>query len=324
MTRDQADSIDSTQGYIRIVSQGHGVPFSKGLLAQSLTATGLSPDAAHRVALEVERQLLDEGTAEISVEELHPLVGRALAATEGSLYFERYQRWHQVALEERPIIILIGGATGVGKSTIATQLAHRLGIVRIISTDSIRQVMRAFFSQSLMPEVHYSSFDAGEAIRIPVSKNVNRQLVGFAEQVEMVSVGVAAIVERAISEGTAMVVEGVHVVPGLFPATTVGWEQALLLPIVVAVRDAELHRSHFFVRERETDGRRPFERYLRNFAEIRRIQDFILARATDEGTLVIDNVNIDDTVGMVVDALYKLMDERIAPPQSRRAERGGA
>jgi 2-phosphoglycerate kinase len=291
------------------------VPFSKGLLAQSLTATGLSPDAAHRVALALEEELVHEGATEISLDELHPRVRRVLAEKEGGPYAERYDRWHQVALEERPIIILIGGATGVGKSTLATQLAHRLGIVRIISTDAIRQVMRAFFSPRLMPEVHYSSFDAGEAIRIPVTRNLDRQLIGFVEQVEMVSVGVAAVVERAVSEGTAMVVEGVHVVPGLFPATTAQWERALLLPMVVAVRDAELHRSHFFVRERETDGRRPFERYLRNFADIRRIQDFILARANEEGTLVIDNVNIDDTVGVVVDALYRLMDEGAAPTE---------
>jgi len=38
---------------IRIVSESHGVPFSKGLLAQSLTATGLPPDRAYRVAMEV-------------------------------------------------------------------------------------------------------------------------------------------------------------------------------------------------------------------------------------------------------------------------------
>jgi 2-phosphoglycerate kinase len=292
-----------------LVSGGHGVPFSKGLLAQSLTATGLSPEAANCVAMEVERQLLDSGVSEISIDELQPRVGKVLADTEGDRYYQRYRRWHQLAEQERPIIIVIGGATGVGKSTLATQLAHRLGIVRIISTDSIRQVMRVFFSRQLMPEVHYSSFDAGKAIRMAVGKNVSVQLIGFAEQVEMVSVGVGAIVERAISEGTAMVVEGVHVVPGLFPATTTGWGQALLLPMVMAVRDPELHRSHFLVRERETDGRRPFERYVRNFESIRRIQDFILERAAEEGTLVIDNVSIDDSVGLVVDALYELIEE---------------
>ena len=63
-----------------------------------------------------------------------------------------------------PLVILIGGATGVGKSTIATQLAHRLGIVRVVATDAaIREVMRAMLSAELMPALHVSSFQADRA-----------------------------------------------------------------------------------------------------------------------------------------------------------------
>jgi 2-phosphoglycerate kinase len=31
---------------------------------------------------------------------------------------------------EVPLIVLVGGATGTGKSTVATEVAHRLGIGR--------------------------------------------------------------------------------------------------------------------------------------------------------------------------------------------------
>ena len=54
---------------------------------------------------------------------------------------------------------------------------------------------------------------------------------------------------------------------------------------------------------------RAIARYLQGFEEIRKIQDFILERAEAEGTLVVDNVNIDDTVGMVVDALYDVIEQ---------------
>jgi len=57
----------------------------------------------------------------------------------------------------------------VGKSTIAAHVAERLGIVRIVPTDSIREAMRAFFSETLMPSIHYSSYEAGKAVRIPVA-----------------------------------------------------------------------------------------------------------------------------------------------------------
>ena len=97
--------------------------------------------------------------------------------------------------------MLIGGTTGVGKSTLATMLAARLGINRVIATDVIRQVLRAFFTQEAMPTVHGSAFEVGG-------------IAGYRDQAERVGTGIDAIVERAAAEGKPVVVEGVHVVPG--------------------------------------------------------------------------------------------------------------
>ena len=296
---------------IQLVSEGHKVPFSKGLLATALTSTGLSPQRAYAVALDVEWQLLEAAEREIRVEDLRRLVETVLADSGEHRYLQRYRIWNRMAAEDRPVIVLIGGATGVGKSTIATQVAERLGIVRIISTDSIREAMRAFFSETLMPSIHYSSYEASMAVRIPVGPGFDAGLLGFMEQVEMVAVGVLAIIDRAIKERTSMVVEGVHMVPGMLAprASEERMSDVLLLPLVVSVPDPALHRSHFLVREQQTSGRRVLARYLRGFDDIRKIQGFILERATTEGTLVVDNVSIDDTVGTVVDALYGVIEQ---------------
>ncbi|MFH0914941.1 MAG: zeta toxin family protein [bacterium] len=296
---------------IQLVSEGNRVPFSKGLLATTLTATGLPPERAFGVAMDVEWQLLQGPDRDVSVDRLRELVESVLAESEGQRYLQRYRTWNRLAREDRPVIVLIGGATGVGKSTIAAQVADRLGVVRIISTDSIREVMRAFFSESLMPAIHYSSYEADKAVRIPLGPDFDSHVVGFMEQVEMVNVGVLAVLDRSIKEHTSLVVEGVHIVPGMLASAAARerMEDALFLPMVVAVSDPKLHRSHFLVREQETSGRRVLARYLKGFEEIRKIQDFILERAETEGTLVVDNVSIDDTVGTLVDALYDLIEQ---------------
>jgi 2-phosphoglycerate kinase len=296
---------------IQLVNEGHKVPFSKGLLATALTSTGLAPQRAYAVALDVEWQLLQAEEREVGVGDLRRLVEAVLADSGEHRYLQRYRAWNRMAEQDRPVIVLIGGATGVGKSTIAAQVAERLGIVRIIPTDAIRQAMRAFFAPTLMPSLHYSSYEAGTAVRIPVGPDLDAGLLGFMEQVEMVSVGVGAIIDRAVGERTGLVVEGVHVVPGMLTAgrTNGGAEGALVLPLVVSVTDPALHRSHFLVREQQTSGKRALVRYLQRFNEIRKIQEFILERAATEGTLVVDNVNIDDTVGMVVDALYEVIEQ---------------
>jgi 2-phosphoglycerate kinase len=293
---------------IQLVSDGHRVPFSKGLLATALTSTGLPPQRAYAVALDVEWQLLQADEHEISVDELRLRVEKVLGDSGEQMYLQRYRIWNRMAAEDRPVIVLIGGATGVGKSTIAAQVAQRLGIVRVISTDAIRQTMRAFFSENLMPSVHHSSYEAGLAVRMPVGPGVDAGLLGFMEQVEMVSVGIGAIIDRATKERTSLVVEGVHMVPGMLTPAPADISGVLLLPLVVSVRDEALHRSHFLVREQQTSGKRVLARYLQGFAEIRKIQAFILERAATEGTLVVDNINIDDTVGTVVDALYGVIE----------------
>jgi 2-phosphoglycerate kinase len=295
---------------IQLVSEGHRVPFSKGLLTTTLTATGLPPERVFTVAMDVEQRLAALPERELDVGRLREMVETVLSAGEEERYVRRYRTWNRLARQDRPVVILMGGATGAGKSTIAAQLADRLGIVRMVSTDSIREIMRAVLSESLMPVIHFSSYEAGAGVRIPLGAALDPHLVGFMEQVDVVNVGVLALLERAIEERTSLIVEGVHMVPGMLASAGAKERMAdvVLLQLVVAVRDMGLHKSHFLVREQETSGRRAIARYLRNFDEIRTIQDFILERADAEGTVVVDNLNIDDTLSLVVDALYEVIE----------------
>jgi len=104
---------------IQIVSQEHAIPFSKGLLAESLTATGLPPERAYQVAMSVECRLLDEDIYRLPVDELQALVYDTLSQSEGQRYVQRYLQWHKQAAEERSLISLDGGATWEGKSNLA-------------------------------------------------------------------------------------------------------------------------------------------------------------------------------------------------------------
>src|SRR2546423_14988024 len=80
---------------------------------------------------------------------------------EGAQVIRRLRLFSRLDDLDLPIVLLIGGATGTGKSTVATEIAYRLRITRDTSTDFVRQTMRAFFSQDFMPAIHYSSFEAG-------------------------------------------------------------------------------------------------------------------------------------------------------------------
>lgn len=294
-----------------VVTQDAGLPFSKGLMAQALMATGLSPERAYKVASAVDRDLRDKGSESVTLASLERIACATLGDDEGRALLGRVRQWQQFTRLERPLIVLIGGTTGVGKSTLATQVAHRLGITRVASTDMVRQVMRAFFADDLMPEIHCSSFDAASAVRIPLPRTADLDRAGFIEQTKSVAVGVNAIVKRALLENQHTIVEGVHIVPGFLDRT--GWDQAVVLQLVLKVDDPEAHRGHFTVREWQTGANRPLRRYVQNFQRIRKIQKYILSQAAKQGVTVLDNRSIDVTVKAVMAEVLDAVSEYPRP-----------
>lgn len=309
----------STQ--ITIVDQEPGLPFSKGLLASQVMVTGLSPYRAYQVAEEVELRLHERRQAALTSVELADLALDVIKELAGDRYASNFLRWQEVEGLEVPLVILIGGATGVGKSTIATQLAARLGIVRVVATDAIREVMRAMLSPQLMPTLHVSSFEADKALREPPTKASDALVVGFREQTAAVSVGIDALIDRAATEGTSIVIEGAHVVPGFFDVERHG-DRILAVPFVVGVDDEDRHLSHFAARENAIAAR-PATRYAEGFDGIRRLQRYVKSQALAHGVPVIPNYSFDQSIAAVIDLVMARVTARAADPAPGRDVRKG-
>ena len=263
-----------------------GLPYSKGLMARALIAAGVTAERAYSLARRVEVDLAERDERSVELDRFEELAAEVLGEEEGRNAVRRLRRFADLQASDLPIVLLVGGATGTGKSTVATEVAHRLGITRVTSTDFIRQTIRAFFSEEFMPSVHYSSFEAGASVAD--AETGDATLLGFLDQTRNVLVGGEAAIQRAVREGHSVVLEGVHLVPGMVPAQIEG---ALLVHAVLRIESEEVHRTHFHVRDAATGGVRPMDRYLERIGDIRRIQDYIVARAERTGTPVIDNAS---------------------------------
>jgi 2-phosphoglycerate kinase len=99
-----------------------------------------------------------------------------------------------------------------------------------------------------------------------------------------------------------MVMEGVHLVPGLLPPEVEG---ALIVQVVVEIADPDVHRMHFHVRDASTGGIRAMDKYLEKLEDIRRIQTYVVARARREDVPVVENANVDRTIDQVIELVMR-------------------
>jgi len=93
--------------------------------------------------------------------------------------------------------------------------------------------------------------------------------------------------------------------------------RVLAVPVVLTVEDEDTHRSHFGARSADASGR-PFERYMRGFANIRRVQKYIKSQALSHNVPVIPNYSLDQALSAVIDLVVEKATDRLR--DAERAE----
>lgn len=276
-------------------------PFSKGIMSRSLNVADIGTERAYNIASDIEADLIKNNVSEISNSELAEVVLNHLESIDSTIAV-KYQHWRSLRTSKKPLIILIGGASGVGTSSMAFELANRLRLKNLISTDMIREVMRKIVSKELSPVIHKSSFDAYESIRTP-SIRIDSVIEGFISHVDVVNVGIEAIIERSVKEGISTIIEGVHIVPGFIRKDLIENNNIIMFTLIVG--DEEAHKQRFYSRCRQPWVKRSLERYMENFGTIRKTQRFLVEQAKIHDTRIIDNVDINETIEIMVDDILE-------------------
>jgi 2-phosphoglycerate kinase len=143
-------------------------------------------------------------------------------------------------------------------------------------------------------------------------------LFGFRQQAAQVAVGVEALVDRGLKEGTNLVIEGVHLVPEVILGRY--RDHPNVCPMVVYLSDEHLHRSRFYIRALGTAMRRPAEEYIAYFKEIRQIHDYIVESAARTGVQSVENLSIENTS----DAAVEIVTNRVSGIAERAGRRSAS
>jgi len=174
-------------------------------------------------------------------------------------------------------LVLISGSTGTGKSTFGMEVAISQGILKCISTDTIRQVMRPYVPPESSPSLHRSSYDGS-----------NNPVEDWKDCCDAVQDSLLGIVSDSIRRGVSLVLEGVLIVPNnkLIDLWTAAGGVAV--GCVLSIPDPALHKQIIFKRGEITG--KGAEDKLNKYTRVRAIQDEMNHLATQNGWSILNQM----------------------------------
>ncbi len=142
---------------------------------------------------------------------------------------------------EGPQVILLGGVSGTGKTTIGNVLVKELGLSHHISTGFIRASISHLLPEAESRLLQRHTYDAYEALSSVPSADRSPLLEGAIQQSLLLKPAIEACIRRAVREGIGIVLEGSHFIPGVLDPAPLG--ASLLCVLDVPDREALKFRA---------------------------------------------------------------------------------
>ncbi len=209
----------------------------------------------------------------------------------------------------KPYVILIGSASGIGKSTIASELAKELGIKHLIETDFIREIVRGIIGPDYAPALHKSSFDAYVTLKDKQrfdGNTANLISAGFEEHASFVIPAIEKVIKRAVDDYDDLVIEGVNLVPGFLDIEK--FKKDASIHFFVLTADEEVHKERFVKRAMKI---KRGGKHLEYFKENRIINNYLVKQALEHRVPVINNLDINETKKRMLSLIKEICKEMI-------------
>ncbi len=294
------------------------VPFSVGLLSRSIEACAIKRDDALEAAQLVHDHLRKTDTDLIDHLALRQVVYESLKEHCSQSAANRFLSWRSFKESGLPLILLIGGITGSGKSTLTTELAYRLNIIRTQSTDMMREIVRSYLSRENTPTLSYSSFEAWRGLAKegkPEHEVAHDEVIqGFLSQFDAVKRGLEATIARAVKEVQDLIVDGVHVLPSRLDLN-IDENQAVVIPLMLVVPKKGTLAKRLKHRAKE-QPERSSSRYIQGLDQIWALQSYLVTEAEEHDIPLIVNSDIDEALHELLMQIGNTITKRF-PPETR-------
>eukprot|EP00555_Chaetoceros_dichaeta_P000971 CAMPEP_0198277962 /NCGR_PEP_ID=MMETSP1447-20131203/66132_1 /TAXON_ID=420782 /ORGANISM="Chaetoceros dichaeta, Strain CCMP1751" /LENGTH=277 /DNA_ID=CAMNT_0043973023 /DNA_START=15 /DNA_END=848 /DNA_ORIENTATION=- len=211
--------------------------------------------------------------------------------------------------DDKPKLVLIGGCTGTGKSTFGMSVALDQGILKCVSTDTIRAVMRSFIPKNISPPLHRSSYAS--------ASDHDDAVESWMETCSVLDSSVEELVTDSIRRRQGLVLEGVSIAPSTKLIEI--WEAGggVATGCLLTVSNAHTHK--FLLRRRGdfagegSEQKVKDEKKIASFDRIRKIQDEMVKLARKSNWIVMEQKVEIDPLEIIAN---QLEDEEYTVPES--------
>lgn len=145
----------------------------------------------------------------------------------------------------------MGGTSGTGKSSVASLLATKLGIATVLSTDSIRHIMRNFVEKEDFPVLFASTYEAGKKLvgkefeSLTDKKKVTK---GYLMQSALVLEKLESLIDTFQTRKESLLIEGVHLTPDFM--RKINKKYPSCLSFLIYISNESKHKERFAVRSK--------------------------------------------------------------------------
>ena len=212
--------------------------------------------------------------------------------------------------QKLPIIIVITGIPGVGKTALAKELSARFNIGVSIGGDALRSSFRALLPKDGNEILFTSIYKTWKFFGEFNQKNV---ISGFKAQSNIMNKAVERIiVDRGLRDGESIIIEYLHFLPTQFSEAVISHPS--VIPIMMNISNIDEYNTRLKKREQYSHLRSPGERLLKQSETYLTIQSYQTKTFKEKGINPInfDNFNngLDESFDLIIGKVKTLNELR--------------